>query len=185
MKKFFEEFEAKYGSVSEYKEDGKLCGYEIDTYTQGGVNIIVFLDFRDKNLDPTNPNDIIEEFRSYLFDFDEDEMIDIHRQSASYREAFKISDSVEDFRSWVAKMWSGIILLESAANYQKIDKPLDLARDQNLFSIRKDGEVLGYIEMKDGKIVTEGFIGERTYDNFVELIKGLQGFDIAIDNFFW
>ena len=66
-----------------------------------------------------------------------------------------------------------------------LDKPLDLTRDQNLFSIRKDGEVLGYIEMKDGKIVTEGFIGERTYDNFVELIKGLQGFDIAIDNFFW
>jgi hypothetical protein len=66
-----------------------------------------------------------------------------------------------------------------------LDKPLDLTRDQNLFSIRKDGEVLGYIEMKDGKIVTEGVIGERTYDNFVELIKGLQGFDIAIDNFFW
>ena len=64
------------------------------------------------------------------------------------------------------------------------DKPLDLTRDQNLFSIRKDGEVLGYIEMKDGKIVTEGYIGEHTYNNFVELIKGLQGFGIAIDNFY-
>jgi hypothetical protein len=62
---------------------------------------------------------------------------------------------------------------------------LDLTKDQNLFSIRKNGEVLGYIEIKDGKIVTEGIIGENTYDNFVELIKGLQGFDIEIDNFYW
>jgi len=61
---------------------------------------------------------------------------------------------------------------------------LDLTKDQNLFSIRKNGEVLGYIEIKDSKIVTEGLIGENTYNNFVELIKGLQGFDIEIDNFY-
>lgn len=65
------------------------------------------------------------------------------------------------------------------------DKPLDFTKDQNLMSIRKDGEVLGHISIKDGKIITEGFIGENTYNNFVELIKGLQGFDIAIDNFYW
>jgi hypothetical protein len=62
---------------------------------------------------------------------------------------------------------------------------LNLTRDQFLFSIRKNGEVLGYIEIKDSKIVTEGLIGENTYNNFVELIKGLQGFDIEIDNFYW
>jgi hypothetical protein len=62
---------------------------------------------------------------------------------------------------------------------------LDLTKDQNLFSIRKNGEVLGYIEIKDSKIVTEGIIGENTYNNFVELIKGLQGFGIEIDNFYW
>ncbi len=56
--------------------------------------------------------------------------------------------------------------------------------DQPLFSIRKDGEVLGYIEAKDSKLVTEGIIGENTYDNFVDLIKGLYGFGISIDNFY-
>jgi len=55
-----------------------------------------------------------------------------------------------------------------------------------MLSIRKNGEVLGYVEvMEDGKIRTEGTIGENTYNNFVELIKGLQGFDIEIDNFYW
>jgi hypothetical protein len=61
---------------------------------------------------------------------------------------------------------------------------LDLSKDQHLMSIRNKGNV-SHIEIKDGKIVTEGFVGENTYDNFVELIRGLQGFDIKIDDFFF
>jgi hypothetical protein len=61
---------------------------------------------------------------------------------------------------------------------------IDLEREQNLMSIRKDGRCLGYIGCKDGKITTEGEIGENTYDNFVDLIRGLYGFGISIDNFF-
>jgi len=60
----------------------------------------------------------------------------------------------------------------------------ELQKDQNIFSIRKDGQVLGYIDSKDGKIVTSGQIGENTYDSLTDLIKGLYGFDIAIDNFY-
>ena len=62
---------------------------------------------------------------------------------------------------------------------------IDFSRDQHLFSIRKNGEVLGHIETENGKLVTSGVIGQNSYDNFVELIKGLQGFGIAIDNFYW
>lgn len=49
----------------------------------------------------------------------------------------------------------------------------------------KDGEHLGHVEIENGKIVTNGFIGENTYNNFVELIYGLQGHGIAIDNFYF
>ena len=68
-------------------------------------------------------------------------------------------------------------------NY-KSDK-LDLQRDQHLMSIRQNGERIGNIEIVDGKITTTGIIGDNQYDNFVELIKGLQGFDIKIDEFYW
>lgn len=64
-------------------------------------------------------------------------------------------------------------------------KNLDLNKDQHLMSIRIDGECLGHIEILEGKIVTEGLIGNNTYNNFVELIYGLQGFGIEIDNFFF
>ena len=60
----------------------------------------------------------------------------------------------------------------------------ELEKDQNIFSIRKNGEVLGYVESKDGKLVTSGMIGENTYDSLVAFIMGLQGHDIAIDNFY-
>lgn len=54
---------------------------------------------------------------------------------------------------------------------------------ETIFSIRKDGQT-AYITFESGQLVTEGFIGENKYDNFVELIKGLYGFGISIDNFY-
>lgn len=61
----------------------------------------------------------------------------------------------------------------------------DFSKDQHLMSIRSNGQEMGHIEIKDGKIVTNGLIGYNEYDNFVELIRGLQGFDIKIDDFFF
>ena len=65
------------------------------------------------------------------------------------------------------------------------ENKLDLQRDQHLMSIRQNGERIGDIEIVDGKITTCCIIGNNQYDNFVELIKGLQGFDIKIDEFYW
>lgn len=64
-------------------------------------------------------------------------------------------------------------------------KDLDMSRDQHLMSIRIGGECVGHIEIEDGKIVTNGDIGENTYENFVDLIHGLQGHGIKIDDFFF
>lgn len=64
-------------------------------------------------------------------------------------------------------------------------KDLDLTKDQHLMSIRKDGECLGHVEVENGEIVTNGYVGENTYANFVDLIYGLQGFDISVDNFYF
>lgn len=44
---------------------------------------------------------------------------------------------------------------------------LDLTKDQHLMSIRSNGQEMGHIEIENGKIATNGFIGENTYENFV------------------
>ena len=68
-------------------------------------------------------------------------------------------------------------------NYES--EKLDLQKDPPLMSIRQNGERIGNIEILDGKLTTTGFIGDyNQYDNFVELIKGLQGFNIKIDEFY-
>ena len=66
-----------------------------------------------------------------------------------------------------------------------MDKKLDLSKDQHLMSIRSNGQEMGHIEIENGKIVTNDLIGENTYDNFVELVRGLQGFGIKVDDFFF
>ncbi len=76
-------------------------------------------------------------------------------------------------------------LNEDTEYYPANRKELDMTKDQHLMSIRSNGKELGDIQIRDGKIVTDGYIGENTYDNFVELIYGLQGFDIKIDDFFF
>ena len=60
-----------------------------------------------------------------------------------------------------------------------------VSKDQHLMSIRQNGERIGDIEIEDGEITTSGMIGNNTYSNFVELIKGLQGHGIEIDDFFF
>jgi len=67
----------------------------------------------------------------------------------------------------------------------EILKKLDLKKDQHLMSIRVDGECMGHVEIENEKIITSGFIGNNTYDNFVDLIYGLQGHGIKIDDFYF
>jgi hypothetical protein len=65
------------------------------------------------------------------------------------------------------------------------NKEIDLYYNQHLMSIRSNGKEMGDVYVKDGKICTEGYVGEHEYTNFVDLIHGLQGFGIKIDDFFF
>ena len=62
---------------------------EIDTHTEGGVNMIYALI-------PFN----CEEFIEYAQDFNIDEEIDIHRKMKGYKEAFTIRESLADFEKY-------------------------------------------------------------------------------------
>lgn len=84
----------------EYREDDILCGYELDTYTDAGVNMIIFLDFRDTDLNPKNPNDFLKVFKERIESIDIDEEIELHRQDKRYCNEFTIKQSLEDFSSW-------------------------------------------------------------------------------------
>lgn len=86
--------------IDNYKEDDKLCGYELNTYTSRGVNHILFLDFREPQWNPENPEDFIKILSDRIDDIDIDEEIELHREIPDYKRTFSVRESLEDFEEW-------------------------------------------------------------------------------------
>ncbi len=99
LKEIFDILEESNIQIYNYEEKEKLCGYELNTYTDGGVNQIIFLDFRD-NGNPTSEKDFIAKFSERVNDIDIDEEIEINRQDKLYKANFTIRQSLEDFENW-------------------------------------------------------------------------------------
>jgi len=104
LKQIFDIIEESDITINDYLEDDNLCGYELNTYTDGGVNEIIFLDFRNEGQDPENVNDFIKEFESYIDDYSVDDKIDMYRQDSRYRNDFTISESLKDFTNFNKKL---------------------------------------------------------------------------------
>lgn len=77
-----------------FKQDKKYCA-ELETWTVGGVNIIIVL-----------MPFTIEELISYIDSFDVDENIMLHRQDKSYCTAFTLRESLEDFEAFHKRLQS-------------------------------------------------------------------------------
>lgn len=69
--------------------------YELESWTAGGVNMIISLESREKDT-------ITEQFINYVDNFDVDDEIEIYRQDKSYREHFTIRESLNDFDDWLS-----------------------------------------------------------------------------------
>ena len=83
------------------EEDGELCGYELESWTDGGVDMPVYLDCRAHNYaDGLTAENLADQVRQAYLSFDVDEEIDLHREMKDYRAAFSIHRSVEDFEGY-------------------------------------------------------------------------------------
>lgn len=67
-------------------------GLEMETWTDGGVNMIVYLD---------NDSGLLEDFKHYVKYFDVEEEIDLHRQGEDYKKAFTLRESLNDFEDYL------------------------------------------------------------------------------------
>ena len=114
--------------VYEYKEKNKLCGYELNTYTDCGVNQILFLDFRDTDLNPKNAKDFLKVFNERIESIDIDEEIELNRQIESYRNDFSITVSVQDFKDWKENLLN--ILNVKTAQQRQFEQVTDKLRSQ-------------------------------------------------------
>jgi hypothetical protein len=100
MKKIITKLENANIATHKYKEDGKLCGYELNTYTNGGLNQIVFVDFRDTDKKPNKVADFKELFLERVKSIDTDEEVEINRQNKQYCNDFTLRESLDDIEEW-------------------------------------------------------------------------------------
>lgn len=100
MKKIFNKIEKASISIHEYEENDKLCGYELNTYTNGGLNQVVLVDFRDTDKDPKKAKDFKELFLQRVKDIDVYEEVEMNRQNKQYRDAFTLRESLDDIEEW-------------------------------------------------------------------------------------
>lgn len=100
IKQIIEKLEYSNIQVYEYKEKNKICGYELNTYTDCGVNQNIFIDFRDTEKNPKSGKDFIELYNERVNSIDIDEEIQLNRQNKNYVSNFSLEISVQDFKDW-------------------------------------------------------------------------------------
>lgn len=83
---------------------------ELESWTDGGVDMII-------TLDKTSTKTLTEQFNEYIDNFDIDEEIDLMRTDIRYRERFTIRESLNDYDNWLD--WCNKITKELNADIQK------------------------------------------------------------------
>ena len=85
----------------EYEEKGVVCGYEVESWTDNGVNMIHFIDCRnDRHPAGLNAENVLEELKEIAAFFSVDREIDLHRLDDHFRMAFSIRQALNDFDNY-------------------------------------------------------------------------------------
>lgn len=80
-------------------------GMEMETWTDGGVNMLVWLE---------NEDNLLEDFKEFVENFDVDYEIELHREGESYRNAFSLRESLNDFEDYAKWLKKIVGIIEKA-----------------------------------------------------------------------
>lgn len=114
--------------LHEYEEQGIVCGYEMETWTDNGVNMIHFIDCRMSSYpDGLTAQNVLEELKKISAYFDVDLQVDSHRESDRFRMAFSIRQALEDFEGYEARLTEFVRVVQeefdSASEEDRKEKP--------------------------------------------------------------
>lgn len=87
-------------NVELLSENGMINGMEIETWSEGGVDMIHTIYFLDNYQDIYNKTEVKKELDRLYENFDIDEEIDLYRQDKKYKNDFTIRESLEDFEKY-------------------------------------------------------------------------------------
>lgn len=85
-------------------ENGMISGMEIETWTDGGVDMIHTFYFCDEYQGIYDKNNIKNQLKEIADNFSVDDEIDMYRQNIDYKRNFTISESLKDFNDYRKKL---------------------------------------------------------------------------------
>ena len=103
-------------SLYGYYEKGVLCGYEMETWTDGGVNMIHFIDCRDSGV---IVEAILSELNEIVDDFDTDGEVLKHMASEDYRRHFTLQSGLDDFTEYKRRLKSAVFAVNHEGRHRK------------------------------------------------------------------
>lgn len=87
-------------TIYAYKEKNKICGYELNSYTDAGVNEIVFIDFRNTKMNPKSAKHFIELFNETVNNIDIYEEIKNLINDKTYMQTIGLTVGLQDLKDW-------------------------------------------------------------------------------------
>ena len=90
--------------VSLIYENGMISGMQIETWTNGGVDMIHTFYFCDDYQELYDKENVKKQLQELVDNFSIDDEIDMYRQDANYKSNFTISQSLEDFNEYQKKL---------------------------------------------------------------------------------
>ena len=87
-------------NVSLLDENGMINGMEIETWTNGGVDMIHTFYFSDNYQDVYDKDNVNMQLQELADNFSIDDEIDLYRQDKRYKDNFTIKESLDDFTEY-------------------------------------------------------------------------------------
>lgn len=112
LERLFEIMEDFEFSKVEYTEKDKLCGYELESWTMQGVDILHFVDCR--NYGGVTAEAVMEELKAISADFDVDRYVLQYMEGKEYRDRFSIREALDDLEEYAERLTEMVCTCQEA-----------------------------------------------------------------------
>ena len=109
-------------NITEYKENDKLCGYEMETWTDNGIHMIHFIDCRDYE-DGITAENVLDQLKQISVNFDVDDEVYKLMEFERARKEFSYRDAVNDFEAYENRLHDTVCNI--CELYDKYDPDVD------------------------------------------------------------
>lgn len=156
-------------------------GYELETWTNEGVDMIITIE--------KNGDTLLEQLKEYINNFDIDSEIDMYRENEEYRNNFTIKESIKDFEDYISYVKDLIEELETNKENEEFLEELlddeDMENDEDYKSLETLTGV-GVNDTEKGlKIILVGYnnniLGEYEIEMNIKGYKEMELFNICYE----